>query len=69
MSSVTPKFLGINAEGAQSLGPRLVEPVVPIPNIGLQFHHTTSVVCAIDGVRPGALDVDVRITKPAFITK
>ena len=64
----SPKLLE-NFGGAQSLRRRLFEPMLLVPNPGLLLCCTAQIVGAIDRVRFGAFDVNVRIVEPAFVTK
>lgn len=54
---------------AQNLGHCLFEPVLSIPNPGVQLHRTTKVECMINRVRLGLFEVRVRVVELVFITK
>ena len=64
----SPKPL-INIGRAQNLRSRLFEPVLVVPNLSLQFHRPTQLVCVVNRVRLGAIDVSLCVVEPAFVEK
>ena len=61
--------LAVNFGRAQSLGPRVFKPVLPVQNMGLQARHTTQKVYVIDRVRLGVFEVRLRVVEPPFSAK
>ena len=63
-----PELL-INLECTQTLRLRIFEPALLKINLSLQIDRASKVVCIIDRVQLGLLDLNVCVVKPAFITK
>ena len=54
---------------AQSFGFSIVKPELPVPNLSLNSHSTTRVVCVMNSVWPCLFDVGICIVERVFIDK
>ena len=61
--------IAVGVSRANTLGPRLFKPVLPIPNCGLHLHRSTQEACVMGRVRLGAFNVNLCIVGPVFTTK